>query len=406
MNVVIFTHAAGSPDHGPNLRWYYLGRRLTELGCNVTIVGSSFFHKYVVQPKIEGLWSLRNIDEINYVFVRNIAYRGVVGRLMNQIIFPLMALVWSWKRGSRIKPDIVVASSPPPFCVFPAKYFAERNDASLVYEVRDLWPMVVQQLSGASDWHPYIRVLRRTERYAIRNSDSVVSVKPGDFDYFKTEYGLLSEQFNYFANGFLPNNLIENYSSESKANDDRKIVVGYVGAMSAYYGLNELLDTASQLLYNKDIKFVLVGAGEDFDALQKKKADLGLESVEFVGKVPKKDVSKYLASFDICYVGLKDVRANQHGVSCNKIFEYMHAGKPIVASYRTMFDPVQDGKCGITVSPGSPEEILQAILELSNSAEKREEMGRNGKKYFDENHDFSVIGEKYFEKFKQLRGRV
>jgi glycosyltransferase involved in cell wall biosynthesis len=81
----------------------------------------------------------------------------------------------------------------------------------------------------------------------------------------------------------------------------------------------------------------------------------------------------------------------------------MYAGKPIVASYRTLFDPVEQAGCGITVAPGSPTEIKDAILKLKNSREKRIEMGINARAYFDANHDFNVIGDSYFKKMRELR---
>jgi glycosyltransferase involved in cell wall biosynthesis len=352
---------------------------------------------------MHGLSSCKNIDGIRYVFLKNIPYKKVIGRLTNQLLFPFMAFFWAMKQCKNIKPDIVIASSPPPFCILAAKYMARKSNAALIYEVRDLWPLVVQELGGVSVAHPYIKVLKRIERYAIENADLVVSVKPGDFDYFNAEYQLPKANFDYLPNGFLPKKTLEKYESGNGRIEDSQIVVGYIGAMSSYYGLNELLDAAEQLKNDLEIKFVLVGAGEDFNSLVKAKKERKLENVEFVGKVPKNEVPSYLASFDICYVGLKDVKANQHGISCNKIFEYMHAGKPIVASYRTRFDPVQDGKCGITVTPGSPGSIVEAILDLKNSVQEREKLGQNGRAYFNANHDFNVIGEKYFERLREIR---
>ena len=406
MKVVIFTHAAGSPEHGPNLRWYYLGKRLKELGCDVTIVGSSFFHKYVVQPEVDGLFEEKVIDGLEYVFLKNLKYRGFFGRLLNQFFFPLMCWIWVLTQGKKISPDVVVSSSPPPFCIFPAYTLAKKNDSSLISEVRDLWPLVVQELSGASSRHPYVKILKFTEKFAVNNSNIVVSVKPGDLKYFSKEYGLSEDRFSFQPNGFLPEPDGELERNEEDISRGRSLVVGYVGAMSAYYGLKEFLETACLLKGDPFLKFVLVGSGEDYESLVKMKETHDLDNVEFVGRVPKNDVPKYLFNFDICYVGLKDVTANLHGISCNKIFEYMYAGKPIVASYRTLFDPVEQAGCGITVAPGSPTAIKDAILELKNSSEKRREMGINARAYFDANHDFNVIGDGYFKKMTELRNNA
>lgn len=403
MKVLIISHAAGSPKYGPNMRWYYLARRFKELGCDVTIAGSSYFHKYIRKPRVSGLVSSEYIDGIRYIFIRNITYKGVLGRVANQILFPLMVRIFYKKFMGVNKPDAIVVSSPPPFGVFSARYISKKAKALLVYEVRDLWPMIIQELGDLSSRHPYIKILEMTERYAVKKSDLVVSVKPGDYEYFKERYRLKKEKFEYIPNGFIPIDNVQGGSrSKLRRCEEHKFTIGYVGAMSAYYGLRELVEAAGILKEYGDIRFVLVGSGEDIDSLKEIKNQRSLDNVVFVGNVAKEDVPVYLETFDVCYVGLKDVQANQYGISCNKIFEYMYAGKPIIASYNTRYDPVQYAQCGITVSPGSPESIVSAILELKKSSCKRKLLGENARAYFDEYHDFSAIGERYFYKVKEL----
>jgi glycosyltransferase involved in cell wall biosynthesis len=364
----------------------------------VTLVGSSYFHKYIEQPPGKRLVNERYIDGLRYLFLSNIPYRGLFGRLCNQFLYPFMAFFWAFFRGQSAQADIVVASSPPPFCIFAAKKLANKQKAALIYEVRDLWPLVVQELSGASSYNPYIGLLSFVERYAVKHADLVVSVKPGDGDYLTEKYGLTKDRFSWQPNGFLP----QEQDSTATMPDGDCVTVGYVGAMSAYYGLKELLEAAALLRKHTNIRFVLVGGGEDEARLFELKQRLELNNVEFVGRVPKTEVPKYLRAFDICYVGLKDVKANYHGISCNKLFEYMHASKPIIASYKTQFDPVQEAHCGVTVEPGSPAQIVAAIRALSKDPVKRLKLGENARKYFDEHHDFSVIGEKYLETMKAL----
>ena len=400
MRIIIFTHAAGSPEYGPNMRWYYLGKRFVELGCEVTIVGSSYFHKYVKSPQIKGWCGEWHNEGMRFIFLKNLSYRGILGRLINQFFFPLISFFWIFRCGGNNSYDIVIASSPPPFCVFPAKLLARKNKAPLIYEVRDLWPMVIQELSNASSLHPYIMLLKATERYAVKHSRLVVSVKPGDYYYFITEYGLHENKFSWQPNGFLPEDrVVEKLNSK---NTKKVFTVGYVGAMSAYYGLEELLFAAEQLKSDPLVRFVLVGGGDDYQMLLNIKKQKRLDNVHFVGKVSKKEVPFYLNSFDMCYVGLKDVKANLHGISCNKVFEYMYASKPIIASYRTWFDPVKEAGCGITVVPGQPSLIVSAIRALRDNPDKCCIMGNKARQYFECNHNFSVIGDRYLTKLKKL----
>ena len=94
-------------------------------------------------------------------------------------------------------------------------------------------------------------------------------------------------------------------------------------------------------------------------------------------------------------MGLKDIAANRFGISCNKLFDYMAAAKPVLASYHTDYDPVEASNCGITVAPGDARAIADAILWMHAHSADALEMGRRGRSYFDAEHDFRRIAERY-----------
>lgn len=407
MRILIFSHAAGSPYHGPNMRWYYLGQRLLSLGCEVTIVGASWFHKYMNAPTDRGSAGEEKIDGIHYVWVKTNVYGGRLGQLINQFNYVRNALSWVRENNKVIHYDVVLASSPTPFAIFPAILASKKRSVPLVYEVRDLWPMVIQELSGKSKFHPYFLFLKYVEKIALKYASLVSSVKPGDFKYFNEEYGLEECSFLYAPNGFLSTPCDRNEDGlplmkSDPQSGEEDILVGYIGAMSSYYGLDEFIEAAHILRDMKDVKFCLVGDGEDYPRLRKQVEKLKLDNILFTGALPRFEAIQKLNNFDICYVGLKDVAANQHGISCNKLFEYMHAGKPVIASYQTMFDPVASANCGVTVPVKEPGEIAKAIVKLKGSPELRQKLGANGKRYFYKNHDFFIVGKKYYDAFEQL----
>jgi len=393
MRILVVTHGGGSPYHGPNMRWYYLGRALQEKDAHVGIVSSSFFHKYFNQPFVPSLTKKEVIDGVSYHWIKTNKYSGRFFQVLNQIFFSVMAffLLPGIVRAGNY--DVVVASSPHPLIVYAAKRCSKVVNIPWIYEVRDLWPLVIQQLSGASDKNPYIRLLSFTERYAVRNADSVVSVKPGDGEYFHEQYGLPASRFYYVPNGFFPSPGSQN--SEHKPQDD--FVVGYVGALSTYYCIDDLIEAAKELSGERGIRFRVVGGGEDYGRLKELVSYYGLSNVSFSGKVTRAQVSKELSMFDVCYVGLKNVDANLYGISCNKIFEYMYASKPIISNYRSNYDPVKMASCGVSVFPGSSSEIAEAVRNMRENPSIAAEMGKKGREYFDANHDFRLISDVYMK---------
>jgi len=387
--LVVFTHAGGSPHHGPNMRWYYLGRALRAFGWSVEIVSASWFHKYNAPPQLERTGPKQEIDGLIYHWMPSRRYDGHgFGQILNQWDYTRKA--WHLAGSAALAgTDVVIASSPHPFAFFPAWRLARRSRATLLFETRDLWPLAIRDLGSFNPLHPYIVLLGLVERFAVRRADALVSVKPGDWRYFNDRYGIEPTRQHYMPNGFLAPAAQQGAESRQSSSEYR---IGYVGALSNYYGLDCLLD-AARLLRDKDFRFVIVGGGSDSGRLKAAAADLS--KVEFVGPVPKHQVPAMLSSIDLCYLGLTDIAANRFGISCNKLFDYMAAAKPVLASYHTDYDPVEAANCGITVVPGDARAIADAILWMHAHSADALEMGRRGRSYFDAEHDFRHIAERY-----------
>jgi glycosyltransferase involved in cell wall biosynthesis len=63
----------------------------------------------------------------------------------------------------------------------------------------------------------------------------------------------------------------------------------------------------------------------------------------------------------------------------NKLFEYMAAGLPVIASDFPLWRQiVTEADCGICVDPTDSDQIANAITELMSNPARRLEMGRNG----------------------------
>lgn len=401
--IIVVTHAGGSPHHGPNMRWYFLGQAMKHRGVEVEIVSSTSFHKYLNPPDIHGGFESRRIDGLVYHWVKSRPYRNRgPAQVFNQLEFTLRCFMLAASIAER-RPDLVVASSPHPFVVYPARAIAERSGADFVFEVRDLWPEILLEAGGFSRMHPYILLLKAAERFAVKHASTIVSVKPGEGEYFEREYGLDPKRFFYAPNGFFPPSFSSSGGALPEAvraaRNEYSFLIGYVGALSAYYDLERLVGLAEHLRDRRGVGFVVVGQGERRNPLIRQAERLGLDNIRFVDAIPRRDVPAVLDCMDACYVGLEDLALHRYGVSCNKIYEYMYAARPIIGSYRAGHDPVGRAGCGFVAPPGEYDALARGVDALVADPGLAAEYGRRARKYFDENHDFRIVSSGLVDRF-------
>ena len=74
-------------------------------------------------------------------------------------MFAFMARLYRLPLNRLPAPDAIVVSSPSLFPVLPAKVWSRKFGARLVFEVRDVWPLTLQELGGLSTLHPLIAVI-------------------------------------------------------------------------------------------------------------------------------------------------------------------------------------------------------------------------------------------------------
>lgn len=400
MNLLVINHNAGRPDLGYMFRPYYLAKEWIRLGHSVTIVGSTFSHvrKGITRPG-EELY-----DGIQYLWIRSRKYNGNgFGRLTGMIQFISKIWIRAKSLSARFKPDIVIASSTYPLDIFPARRIARYSGAKLCFELHDLWPLSPMELGGYSKRHPFILVMQMAEDYYCRHADRVVSIIPLAKNYLIGR-GLDGHKFFHVPNGVAPEEWEDSETLlpelEAKIDTIRSrygFLIAYAGAHGIANALNTLL-LAAQKLSGKDVGMVLVGGGPEKEGLIKQSQALALSNVFFFDTVPKKQIPALLGQFDALYIGLQRESLFRFGISPNKIFDYMMAGKPIIQAIDAGNNLVEEANCGIYAEAENVDAVAEAILNLKLlSPDARHNLGQNGKEYVIKNHTYEVLAKKFLE---------
>jgi len=86
-----------------------------------------------------------------------------------------------------------------------------------------------------------------------------------------------------------------------------------------------------------------------------------------------------------------------------KIYEYMAAGIPVIASdFKSISEVVEEYKCGICVDPLDINKIRQAMTYILDNPEEAENMGRNGRKAIKEKLNWEVHSQILLASYAQL----
>lgn len=157
----------------------------------------------------------------------------------------------------------------------------------------------------------------------------------------------------------------------------RKPQVCYVGNITRIRGLLAIVDA---LAYVPEITFALCGSFSEPGFEAELSARPGWSQVRFLGKVDRARARQVMAESIAGVVTFLPVRSHLDAQP-NKLFEYMSAELPVIASDFPLWrEIVADTGAGLCIDPESPEAIAEAIRTLLDDPAAARRMGEAGRK--------------------------
>src|SRR5438477_641674 len=136
-------------------------------------------------------------------------------------------------------------------------------------------------------------------------------------------------------------------------NLEGRFVIGFVGTFKRWHGVDLLL-SAFRELHRADpsIHLLLVGDGPLRSQFEKEVQNAGLiQAVTFAGALGHEDVPQYVAAMDVAVAPYPAL--DNFYFSPLKLFEYMAAGRPVIASrVGQVAEVIADGVTGLLFAPG------------------------------------------------------
>ncbi|WP_434526275.1 glycosyltransferase family 4 protein [Photorhabdus asymbiotica] len=157
---------------------------------------------------------------------------------------------------------------------------------------------------------------------------------------------------------------------------DKTFLLTFAGRLVGWKGMHVAIDAMSRL-QDKDVKLLIIGAGEDLQRLKKRVAALRLEEqVIFHPPVGHDQLPEYYAAGD---AGIfPSVGDEAFGIT---IAEAMACGRPVIASYIGGIPEVvgNENNSGILVTPGDASAIVDAVNILLSQPDRGQNMGRKAR---------------------------
>jgi glycosyltransferase involved in cell wall biosynthesis len=196
---------------------------------------------------------------------------------------------------------------------------------------------------------------------------------------------------------------ILNSSKTHTVNGNRKThnyVLIYTGGLTEERGITNVINSLEYI--DCDLELILLGEFETKVYGDKVRSLKGFNKVRYFGKLDFIEIGKYYNQADIGVVCLQPI--DRYKISLpTKLFEYMEAGLPVVASnFPLWIRIIDESSCGICVDPTNPEEISDAIKYLIEHPDKAKEMGENGRRAVLERYNWDKESKKLLAAYKVL----
>ncbi|MCP4214730.1 MAG: glycosyltransferase family 4 protein [bacterium] len=405
MNIWIFIHYAKTPETPGGTRHIDFASELVKRGHQVTIWASSFHSSLFKEMKeyTNDKFVIEDYKGVGWVWLKTYPYRANnwkrFANMFSYCINGHFAHRKIKKRKLLEAPDIVVGATVHPLAAFSASALARKLKRPFIFEIGDLWPQTFIDMGIWKEKSMLSRFFKSIEKRTVKRADGIIVFSPLAVKYLSRQYGYPEDKISLIPNGVRTESFNQGKSESDyfKAPEECFKLV-YLGSIEQVHGLDTLLEAMALLKDHKSIKLFMVGAGKKREPYMAMCKARGIDNVQWVGAVPKAEVLSVLKQADALYLSTGKVLYGSE----NKLYDYLLAGKPIVAGvYGDHNDFVEQLNVGLSVSQDSPEKITDAILKIQAiDKAKREQMGEHGKQYLFENNRIEVLADRMESRLK------
>ena len=396
-HVWMLNHYALEPCSPGGTRHFHLAERLPDYGWTATIIAASVVFTNGRQRLNSN--EKRRIEEyrgVPFVWIHTPKYKGNgSGRMANMLVYSLRSLLPRFTRDLK-KPDLIIGSSVHPFAALSGALLAKRHRVPFIFEVRDLWPLTLISMGRLKKKSIMDRILGRLELWLYQQASNIVVLLPRAVEYIQS-LGISMQKVTWIPNGVDLSLFSNNCASEKKRNPFVLMYFGSHGEANCLDVIIRAMNRISNKVPKGSVKLRMIGDGPLKPELIRLSKRLKIYSeISFESSVPKSEIPALASQADAFVLTVLDQpQLYQYGISMNKLFDYLAAGRPVLMASNAINNPVQEAGAGLVLPPNDPDALADAILKVYRTPDREyRRMSQAGRLYVEKHHGFDLLAKK------------
>jgi len=239
----------------------------------------------------------------------------------------------------------------------------------------------------SKDWIPKLlrkpisSIYKRYESFVIKRIDAVVSATPHIAKTLDKICSKVVVVHNYPK--------LDDIVFQDLPFEEREAIVCYAGTIDKYRGEDIMIAA----LRGSDSRLLIAG--------DHTKSEIDT-NIKYIGRLNRQEINDLYAKSVVGLCIFKPTANYFYGKPI-KIYEYMAAGLPVVASNFPLWaNLIEENNCGICVDPLDPKAVGKACMRLITDRKVAQKMGENGRKAVEQQFNWSIEEKKLIELYKEL----
>jgi len=295
------------------------------------------------------------------------------------------------KKAEEIDADIYHLHDPE---LMPIGLSLRRGGKHVIFDAHEDLPkqLLTKPYLNAASRRVLSLTFSRYETWACRQFTAIVAATP-----FIGEKFLLINPSTVVVNNYP---VLGELSSVDSGWHNKHKAVCYVGGLAGTRGIREIVRAME--LVGDDTRLLIGGKFGEAGLEKEVKQYPGWQHVEDRGWLDRQGVRQILQQ---SMAGLVTLHPTQNYIDALpvKMFEYMSAGIPVIASAFPLWkNIIEKAACGVCVNPLDPQAISEAIIKITTQPDLAKKMGQNGQQAVRQHYNWQIEEQKLLSLYSKI----